>query len=115
MQICCPAGRGCNAPDSDQRCALQLLERAAAQLPDAALALARWSALEECREGGGSASERRFRQRSYQRARDRALVALALLDPPSPGRARRARSPRVHPARASASTASGLPPRRLIT
>jgi hypothetical protein len=76
---CCPAGRGCNAPFGGQACALALIESAAAQLKEAALALSRWHALQECRDSGAGRNERRFRQRSYERARDDAVIALALL------------------------------------
>jgi hypothetical protein len=47
-------------------------------VPDAALALVRWSAVERACERRRSDSERRFRRRAYERARDRALVAVAL-------------------------------------
>jgi hypothetical protein len=46
------------------------------QEPDAALALARWEKLRQATDG--ERAERRFRRRAYQRARDRALQALAM-------------------------------------
>jgi hypothetical protein len=48
--------------------------RAAAQVEDdAAVALARWGAFEAAAEG-----ERRFRRRAFERARDKALIGLAM-------------------------------------
>ena len=52
--------------------------RAGEQVSDARLALERWSALERACEHRRSERERRFRKRAYERARDSALVALAL-------------------------------------
>jgi hypothetical protein len=75
MAECCPPGRGCNAPDGGEPCALTLCHVAADEEGDAALALDRWQALEEASEGDG---ERRFRRRAFQRARDQALIALAM-------------------------------------
>jgi len=72
MAACCPHGRGCNARDGAQPCALEVLEDAK-WLADASLALARWQAFQDCRERGASIRERRFLQRSYRRARDSAL------------------------------------------
>jgi hypothetical protein len=78
MRHCCPEGHGCNAPDGDEACALSLCGRAAAQDPDAATALARWREWQEACQPAHSESERRFRRRAFQRARDRALIGLAL-------------------------------------
>ena len=47
------------------------------QEPDAALALARWRELQQV-DKQDRASERRFRRRAFERARDRALQALAM-------------------------------------
>jgi hypothetical protein len=70
--------------------------------PDAALALARWEELQ--RTAAEERRERRFRRRAFERARDRALQALAMRIRPamltrprrpmasaSPSRRRRAR------------------------
>lgn len=46
------------------------------QEPDAALALARWEELQQVAEQ--DRRERRFRRRAFERARDRALQALAM-------------------------------------
>lgn len=46
------------------------------QEPAAALALARWNELQ--RVGDNEKRERRFRRRAFERARDRALQALAM-------------------------------------
>jgi hypothetical protein len=72
MALCCPPGHGCNAPGGKEPCALVLC-RAAADEDDAALALDRWGAFENCGDG-----ERRFRRRAFERARDRALITLAM-------------------------------------
>jgi hypothetical protein len=40
--------------------------------------MARWSALERAHERGRSEGELRFRRRAFERARDRALIGLAL-------------------------------------
>ncbi len=74
MADCCPPGHGCNAPGGAEPCALTLC-RAAEDDGDAALALARWDALETSTEGDG---QRRFRRRAFERARDRALISLAM-------------------------------------
>jgi len=79
MRSCCPRGRGCNAPGGGEPCALELCREAVAQEPSAALALSRWGAWLRASELGGTKRERRFRLRGYERARDRALVSLALL------------------------------------
>jgi hypothetical protein len=78
MALCCPPGHGCNAPGDEEPCALALCQAAAQDEEDAALALSRWGAFEfaagqDCGEG-----ERRFRRRAFERARDRALIALAM-------------------------------------
>ena len=46
------------------------------QEPDAALALARWKDLQ--RVADRDRTERRFRRRAFERARDRALQAIAM-------------------------------------
>ena len=73
MASCCPAGHGCNAPSGDEPCALSVCRAAAGYDADAAAALARWRAFEKAGD-----RERRFRRRAFQRARDRALITLAL-------------------------------------
>jgi hypothetical protein len=75
MADCCPAGHGCNAPAGTEPCALTLCRAAAEDEDDAKLALARWQALEASSEGDG---QRRFRRRAFERARDRALISLAM-------------------------------------
>jgi hypothetical protein len=55
-----------------------VLCRAAAEERDAALALDRWGALEEAAKQNCDAGERRFRRRAFERARDRALITLAM-------------------------------------
>ena len=75
MADCCPPGHGCNAPGDGEPCALTLCHAAAEQEDDAALALDRWQALEASSEGDG---ERRFRRRAFERARNQALIALAM-------------------------------------
>ena len=57
---------------------LDLFRERAQDEPAAAVVLERWSALgDACRHGAGGA-ERRFRQRSYERARDRTLGPMLL-------------------------------------
>jgi hypothetical protein len=75
MAECCPPGRGCNSPRRDEPCVLTLcsLDK---QEPDAAMALARWEELQEV--ASEDRGERRFRRRAFERARDRALQALAM-------------------------------------
>jgi hypothetical protein len=75
MAECCPPGRGCNSPRGDEACALALCS-ASTQEPDAALALARWEELQKVGEQDRRA--RRFRRRAFERARDRALQAVAM-------------------------------------
>ena len=76
MALCCPPGHGCNAPGGNEPCALALC-RAAQDEEDAALALSRWGAFEEAAQG-----ERRFRRRAFVRARDQALITLAMTGGP---------------------------------
>jgi hypothetical protein len=78
MALCCPPGHGCNAPGGDEPCALALCRAAAQQEEDAALALSRWGAFESADEQNCGDGERRFRRRAFERARDRALIALAM-------------------------------------
>jgi hypothetical protein len=52
-----------------------LCRAAASQEDDAAVAVERWQALEASAEGDG---QRRFRRRAFERARDRALIGLAM-------------------------------------
>ena len=75
MADCCPPGRGCNSPRGDEACVLTLCS-VDKQEPDAALALARWEELQ--RAADHDRTERRFRRRAFERARDRALRALAM-------------------------------------
>src|SRR5437764_4620595 len=74
MALCCPPGHGCNAPGGEEPCALALCQAAAQEEEDAALALSRWGDFEAAAEQG----ERRFRRRAFERARDRALISLAM-------------------------------------
>jgi hypothetical protein len=78
MAMCCPPGHGCNAPGGGEACALALCRAAAQQEEDAALALSRWGALEAAAEDNCGEGERRFRRRAFERARDKALIALAM-------------------------------------
>src|SRR5258707_7205849 len=78
MPACCPAGLGCNAPTHDQPCALELCRCSAEQEPDAALAVARWTQLEQARKQARGKAEGRFRLRAYERAREAGLVALLM-------------------------------------
>src|ERR1700727_591898 len=75
MADCCPPGHGCNAPGGGEPCALALCRVAAEDEGDAALALDRGEAREASSEGDG---QRRFRRRAFERARDQALIALAM-------------------------------------
>ena len=54
---------------------MTLCRAAAPEEDDAAVAVERWQALEASAEGDG---ERRFRRRAFERARDRALIGLAM-------------------------------------
>ena len=78
MKSCCPEGHGCNAPGGAEPCALERLREAAAEDQEAAVALRRWEALQRACERRRGRNERRFRERAFARARDRALIALAL-------------------------------------
>jgi hypothetical protein len=79
MRLCCPPGRGCNSSAGDEPCALKLCRLAASDEPLAALALARWEEWNlACRRDHAGRSERRFRRRAYERARDAALVAVLM-------------------------------------
>src|SRR5579864_895190 len=77
MRACCPAAHGCNGKGGREACALDVCRAAAPQLREAALALKRWDALQAASDAG-SERERRFQRRAYQRARDSALIAIAL-------------------------------------
>jgi hypothetical protein len=76
MAWCCPPGRGCNSAEHEEPCALELLREAAGEDPKARLALERWEDLARVRDERKAA--RRFRRRAYARARERALIALAM-------------------------------------
>jgi hypothetical protein len=78
MPPCCPPGHGCNAPGGNEPCALTLCRAAAREEDDAALALDRWGALEASWKQNCGDGERRFRRRAFERARDRALITLAM-------------------------------------
>jgi hypothetical protein len=78
MHPCCPPGHGCNADGAAETCALELCRAAAGVQKDAALAVKRWNTLELARERGRGERECRFRRRAFERARDRALIGLAL-------------------------------------
>jgi hypothetical protein len=80
MHWCCPPGHGCNASNGSEACALALFRAVAAEETTAARALARWNAFTEAEQSGGQ-RERRFRRRSYERARNRALIAVAMRGP----------------------------------
>src|SRR5205085_11354154 len=75
MPRCCPPGRGCNAPQRDEPCVLELC-RAAREEPEAALAAQRWEEWQRARRRAGARGERRFRRRAYERARENALAVL---------------------------------------
>jgi hypothetical protein len=64
-------------------------QAAAPHLREAALACARWETLQTVWADGSSERERRFRRRAYQRARDAALIAIALELATRPARQRR--------------------------
>src|SRR5437868_11884607 len=82
MVCCCPPGRGCNAPGRNETCALTLCAAVADKEADAARALARWDELQRV-SARARGAERRFRRRAFERARDRALQALAMRVKPS--------------------------------
>lgn len=86
MRWCCPHGLGCNAPGGRQQCALELCRAAAVDVAEAARAVSRWQTFERGYQQRCSDGERRFRRRSYQRARDEALIALALRPASAPPR-----------------------------
>jgi hypothetical protein len=75
MRVCCPESRGCNAVEDDA-CALGLFA-ASAEIEESAVALSRWSTFQKACGHRRNDSERRFRRRAYERARDAALIALA--------------------------------------
>jgi hypothetical protein len=102
MAPCCPPSRGCNAPDGDQPCALRIFTAAAGAIPEAGLALARWDVFQRAAREAPSKTERRFRRRAYERARDRALRAVAMeygRRRRRPGFARRGPAPGLAPER----------------
>jgi hypothetical protein len=78
MRPCCPPGHGCNDPEGGEPCALELCQAAAPEEGDAALAVERWSELERALDHHRNDGEQRFRRRAFQRARDRALIGLAM-------------------------------------
>jgi hypothetical protein len=78
MAPCCPPGRGCNAPDGGEPCALTLFSDLAGDRPEAAQALTRWRSLVSASDSGCGEREKRFRRRAFERARDKALIALAM-------------------------------------
>jgi hypothetical protein len=78
MKSCCPQGHGCNAPGGDQPCALERLRAAAREDREAELALRRWEALQRACERRRAGNERRFLARAFARARDQALIGMAL-------------------------------------
>jgi len=86
MALCCPPGHGCNAPGGGEPCALALCEAAAQDEEVAALAVARWGDFEAAAGQQCGDGERRFRRRAFERARDRALIALAMTRRPRRGR-----------------------------
>src|SRR5947209_11676425 len=79
MRPCCPAGRGCNAADRNEACAVALCRAFAADERAAALAVERWELLQDAyQHQPGGDGELRFRRRAFERSRDRALVAIAM-------------------------------------
>ena len=80
---CCPPGHGCNADGDSEPCALNVCRDAAPGHDDAAEAVVRWGVLQAACEHRCSNRERRFRRRAFERARDRALLALALARQPA--------------------------------
>jgi hypothetical protein len=79
VRACCPGSCGCNDPDGGGLCALEIL-RATEDEPEVDLALERWKAFESALQKHCRPSELRFRRRAYLRARDRALIVLAMRD-----------------------------------
>ena len=57
---------------------MALCDAAAAEEREAALALDRWRSLQEASNQHCGEAERRFRRRAFERARDRALITLAM-------------------------------------
>ncbi|MBV9414464.1 MAG: hypothetical protein JO363_05750 [Solirubrobacterales bacterium] len=99
MALCCPPGHGCNAPGGAEPCALTLCRAAAKEEDDAALALARWGDFEAVGSSKCGDGERRFRRRAFERARDRALITLAMAQgtrgaPGAPGASPMKKAPR---------------------
>jgi hypothetical protein len=78
MHWCCPEGHGCNAPKAGEPCALSVCQDAVTLDTDAAVAVARWQELRIACQADHNENERRFRRRAFARARDRALIGLAL-------------------------------------
>ncbi|HWE08979.1 MAG TPA: hypothetical protein VG325_06480 [Solirubrobacteraceae bacterium] len=78
MYLCCPAGHGCNDHEHRQACVLQVFEQAAPAIAEAATALTQWEAFRSADLHRVGASERRFRRRVYERARDQALATVAI-------------------------------------
>src|SRR5581483_4723641 len=78
MAVCCPEAHGCNAPSGKEACALELLRAAAPGDRDAVKALDRWKLLVRAAEAHSGERERRFRRRAFERARNRALIGLAM-------------------------------------
>jgi hypothetical protein len=75
---CCPPNRGCNASGTEQPCVLTIFRAAAPTTEEARRAVDRWEALQRLEREGAGASERRFRRRAYERARQEALAAVAM-------------------------------------
>jgi hypothetical protein len=78
MRWCCPPRHGCNRQGEEEPCALELCRVSQDDLPEAELAVLRWDELQRACEHRRNDRERRFRRRAYERARDRALIALAM-------------------------------------
>jgi hypothetical protein len=78
VSACCPVSHGCNAPGATEACALELFAAKAAEVVEAAEAISRWRIYQKACELRRNENERRFRRRAYERARDEALIALAL-------------------------------------
>jgi hypothetical protein len=75
MALCCPPRHGCNCPERDEPCILELCRQAMDE-ERAALAVRRWETLQGT--PSRTRDERRFRARAYERARDRALPVLLM-------------------------------------
>jgi hypothetical protein len=88
MPPCCPPRIGCNAPAGGEQCVLTLCRLVADEEPEAALALERWEAWQQACKSAHGGDERRFRRRSYERARDCALGVLLRAQLTVPGSAR---------------------------